>query len=193
MNVLFLFNPRKLVPTKIKPSTVFKMSFVSQNSVSKPFGNIVWNNFLFIGDSAGGNLAMATSMKLSEDKALKNKLKLSALLYPLLQAVDTMLPSYVENDKYRGPSFSTKNTLIYYIQLYAFGNLPMTDEFRKNSHIPEKLREKYAKFVSKDLLPEKYRTATIKSEVVSSKVGEKIHQGIARSIFLAASSPPTRC
>ncbi|XP_010630711.1 neutral cholesterol ester hydrolase 1 [Fukomys damarensis] len=49
------------------------------------------------GDSAGGNLAAAVGQQFSQDANLRNKLKLQALIYPVLQALDFNTPSYQQN------------------------------------------------------------------------------------------------
>ncbi|KAM5292694.1 neutral cholesterol ester hydrolase 1 isoform 2-T2 [Ctenodactylus gundi] len=49
------------------------------------------------GDSAGGNLAAALGQQFSQDASLRNKLKLQALIYPVLQALDFNTPSYQQN------------------------------------------------------------------------------------------------
>lgn len=49
------------------------------------------------GDSAGGNLAAALGQQFSQDANLRNKLKLQALIYPVLQALDFNTPSYQQN------------------------------------------------------------------------------------------------
>ncbi|XP_012591860.2 neutral cholesterol ester hydrolase 1 isoform X1 [Microcebus murinus] len=49
------------------------------------------------GDSAGGNLAAALVQQFNQDANLRNKLKLQALIYPALQALDFNTPSYQQN------------------------------------------------------------------------------------------------
>uniref|UniRef100_A0A2K6M090 Neutral cholesterol ester hydrolase 1 n=1 Tax=Rhinopithecus bieti TaxID=61621 RepID=A0A2K6M090_RHIBE len=49
------------------------------------------------GDSAGGNLAAALGQQFTQDASLKSKLKLQALIYPVLQALDFNTPSYQQN------------------------------------------------------------------------------------------------
>ncbi|KAG2463007.1 neutral cholesterol ester hydrolase 1-like [Polypterus senegalus] len=49
------------------------------------------------GDSAGGNLAAAACQQLALDHSVSNKLKLQALIYPVLQALDFNTPSYQQN------------------------------------------------------------------------------------------------
>ncbi|CAL8362758.1 unnamed protein product [Merluccius merluccius] len=49
------------------------------------------------GDSAGGNLAAAVSQQLRRDPEQRIQLKIQALLYPVLQALDLNTPSYQQN------------------------------------------------------------------------------------------------
>ncbi|XP_077466932.1 arylacetamide deacetylase [Stigmatopora argus] len=49
------------------------------------------------GDSAGGNLAAAVSQQLVKDPTQKVQLKVQALVYPVLQALDLNTPSYQQN------------------------------------------------------------------------------------------------
>ncbi|XP_038597208.1 neutral cholesterol ester hydrolase 1 [Tachyglossus aculeatus] len=50
------------------------------------------------GDSAGGNLAAVLCQQFIQDESLRNKVKLQALIYPVLQALDFNTPSYQENE-----------------------------------------------------------------------------------------------
>lgn len=49
------------------------------------------------GDSAGGNLAAAVSQQLLKEPGQQVQLKIQALLYPVLQALDLNTPSYQQN------------------------------------------------------------------------------------------------
>ncbi|XP_076151996.1 neutral cholesterol ester hydrolase 1a [Alosa pseudoharengus] len=49
------------------------------------------------GDSAGGNLAAAVAQQISVDDTISVKLRVQALIYPVLQALDFNTPSYQQN------------------------------------------------------------------------------------------------
>ncbi|XP_053316556.1 neutral cholesterol ester hydrolase 1 [Spea bombifrons] len=49
------------------------------------------------GDSAGGNLAAVVCQQLAEDPNVTTKVKLQALIYPVLQLLDFNTPSYQQN------------------------------------------------------------------------------------------------
>ncbi|OWF41419.1 neutral cholesterol ester hydrolase 1-like isoform X1 [Mizuhopecten yessoensis] len=111
-----------------------------------------------MGDSAGGNLAMAVSLRMVAETQLP-KLKVQALLYPALQAMDFNTPSYQQySQKLRKcPSFATKEILVRYWQLYAFGHEGYTSDFYVNNHTTLALKDsKYAEYVNHKHLPSKY-------------------------------------
>ncbi|XP_071085364.1 arylacetamide deacetylase-like [Haliotis cracherodii] len=108
------------------------------------------------GDSAGGNLAAAVALKLSELKDIP-KLRFQWLIYPALQAFSFKTPSYVSND----------DAVIYFLQgehmagywcNYLDINTPsMRKAFTSNNHTSRKLkRSVYASYVDYELLPTKY-------------------------------------
>ncbi|KAM5333639.1 neutral cholesterol ester hydrolase 1 isoform 2-T2 [Glossophaga mutica] len=83
------------------------------------------------GDSAGGNLAAALSQQFSQDANLKSKLKLQALIYPVLQALDFNTPSYQQNVD--APILSRYIMVKYWVQ-YFKGNYDFVQAMIVNNH-----------------------------------------------------------
>ena len=71
----------------------------------------------FTGDSAGGNVAAAVTLKL-RDEHLTPPLRLQLLLYPALQALDFNLPSYREHAE---DPILPKHFVVAALLLYAQG------------------------------------------------------------------------
>ncbi|XP_070564095.1 neutral cholesterol ester hydrolase 1-like [Ptychodera flava] len=89
------------------------------------------------GDSAGGNLAAAVALQLSKDINLP-PLVFQALIYPVLQAVDFTLPSYLENEKATPGILADRRLIAWFLSNYALGNDSATDALldgRAFSHI----------------------------------------------------------
>ncbi|XP_077981910.1 neutral cholesterol ester hydrolase 1-like [Glandiceps talaboti] len=84
--------------------------------------NVDANRVGISGESSGGNLAASVALQLKENK-ITPKLKLQALIYPLLQALDFSLPSYQRNEKVLEGLLSIK-VMVYYWLLYAIGEGP---------------------------------------------------------------------
>jgi acetyl esterase/lipase len=92
------------------------------------------------GDSAGGNLAAAVSLRL-RDEMYQTMPKLQVLVYPVLQSLDYALPSMIQNGK--GPLLTTY-WLAYYTSLYATGTLKHVSAIRRNQHTtPEVKKQMY--------------------------------------------------
>uniref|UniRef100_A0A8C8VFB3 Neutral cholesterol ester hydrolase 1 n=1 Tax=Pelusios castaneus TaxID=367368 RepID=A0A8C8VFB3_9SAUR len=83
------------------------------------------------GDSAGGNLAAAVCQQLSLDDSVSNKLKLQALIYPVLQALDFNTPSYQQNTNM--PVLSRFVMVKFWIG-YFNGNYDFVDSMLINNH-----------------------------------------------------------
>ncbi|XP_060073889.1 arylacetamide deacetylase-like [Ylistrum balloti] len=86
------------------------------------------------GDSAGGNLAMAVAVKLSQSRdTTLPSLRTLSLVYPALQMVDFNLPSYLAYTE--GPFLLKKQIMISAWLNYAFGNEEHITEFFNNRHM----------------------------------------------------------
>lgn len=83
------------------------------------------------GDSAGGNLAAALGQQISQDANLKNKLKVQALIYPVLQALDFNTPSYQQN--VNSPILPRYVMVKYWVD-YLKGNYDFVEAMTVNNH-----------------------------------------------------------
>lgn len=116
---------------------------------------------------------MAVTLKLSKERDLPS-LKFMSLIYPALQVYDFNLPSY---QKYAtGPCFLTKDKVIKYWLLYAFGHLQYYDLLYSNGHRTEELEDaQYGQYVSKELLPFSIRN-NAQNTAVTKISGGRIHK-----------------
>ncbi|XP_020014902.1 neutral cholesterol ester hydrolase 1 isoform X1 [Castor canadensis] len=83
------------------------------------------------GDSAGGNLAAALGQQFTQDANLRNKLKLQALIYPVLQALDFNTPSYQQNVN---TPILPRHVMAKYWVDYFKGNYDFVPEMLVNNH-----------------------------------------------------------
>nr|XP_033815186.1 neutral cholesterol ester hydrolase 1 isoform X2 [Geotrypetes seraphini] len=83
------------------------------------------------GDSAGGNLATAVCQQLIRDGNAINKIKLQALIYPVLQVLDFNTPSYQQNmDMPILPRFVMAKYWLHYLN----GSYKYVDTVLANNH-----------------------------------------------------------
>uniref|UniRef100_A0A5F8G3H2 Neutral cholesterol ester hydrolase 1 n=1 Tax=Monodelphis domestica TaxID=13616 RepID=A0A5F8G3H2_MONDO len=83
------------------------------------------------GDSAGGNLAAALGQEFSKDATLRNKIKLQALIYPVLQALDFNTPSYQQN---ANSPILPRHVMVRYWIDYLKGNQDFVQAMLVNNH-----------------------------------------------------------
>ncbi|XP_007938351.1 arylacetamide deacetylase-like [Orycteropus afer afer] len=115
------------------------------------------------GDSAGGNLAAAVAQQLLDDPNVKIKLKIQALIYPALQALDMDLPSYQENTHFL---FLTKSLMIRFWSEYFTTDRSLEKAMLSKQHVPVESSHLF-KFVNwSSLLPEKFKKGHLYSSPI---------------------------
>lgn len=130
----------------------FKLSMMRYKSF---FINIF---FPFVGDSAGGNLAMSVVLKITreKDKTLPT-IKAQGLLYPLLQGIDFSTPSYrVYGASTRSPSMTSEKGLAEVCGWYAFGHRVNTDKLLLLSNTPSFQKSSARERIDYNLLPKQF-------------------------------------
>ncbi|XP_026577880.1 arylacetamide deacetylase-like 4 [Pseudonaja textilis] len=105
------------------------------------------------GDSTGGAIVAAISQQLVLREDLP-QVRAHVLAYPFLQALDFNLPSYQQN-QWVPPLFKTQ--IIHFGKFYLTRNTLGADAVMFNAHVPEKLRIKYQKWISAELIPEEFK------------------------------------
>ncbi|XP_074646606.1 arylacetamide deacetylase-like [Tubulanus polymorphus] len=124
--------------------------------------NVNPDKIAIAGDSAGGNLAAAIAQHLAQLN-LPHKPKLQALIYPALQAFDLDSPSYQENLGI----LLTRDSMIKFYLAHAGVSMKHVTAAGSNRHISTavKTSSKYAKYVSRSLLPARFNTNKIPFKV----------------------------
>ncbi|KAK3096217.1 hypothetical protein FSP39_024568 [Pinctada imbricata] len=128
------------------------------------------------GDSAGGNLAAVVSQHFANDKNTNIKLHFQALIYPMLQAFDFRLPSFILNDGILSPVLHTENIVASYL-IYWRGKeaLKYLPQFVANNHTTAKLKQsKYANYLNIDSLPTEIKNNIPDDFEESLNEGDKI-------------------
>ncbi|XP_032752628.1 arylacetamide deacetylase [Rattus rattus] len=106
------------------------------------------------GDSAGGNLAAAVTQQILQDPDVKIKLKVQALIYPALQALDMNVPSQQENSQY---PLLTRSLLIRFWSEYFITDRDLEKAMLLNQHVPVEFSH-LLQFVNwSSLLPQRYK------------------------------------
>lgn len=138
------------------------------------------------GDSAGGNLAAALSQQFTYVDSLKNKLKLQALIYPVLQALDFNTPSYQQNVN---APILPRHVMVKYWVDYFKGNYDFVQAMIVNNHTSldvEKATALRARLDWTSLLPPSIKKSY--KPVVQTAGDARITQEIPQ-LLDAASSP----
>ncbi|ETE58118.1 Arylacetamide deacetylase-like 3, partial [Ophiophagus hannah] len=105
------------------------------------------------GDSAGGNFATVITQEILRRPDLP-KLRAQILIYPGLQALDFHLPSYQQN---AAIPILFQDSVVFYGLKFLLKDSSLADDILKGSHVPDPLRQKYAKWLSVDNIPERFK------------------------------------
>ncbi|UJR28171.1 hypothetical protein I4U23_009424 [Adineta vaga] len=122
------------------------------------------NRVAIAGDSAGGNFAAVIAMRFANNPVSEYKPRLQILIYPVLQLVDMMLPSYMGNH-YEFFRYTVDHTLTNYF------NKPIDKSVYANNHLSVQQKKQYRKYVDWTLIPSKYRTV-YKRPLTDDKEGD---------------------
>ncbi|XP_024263471.1 arylacetamide deacetylase [Oncorhynchus tshawytscha] len=139
------------------------------------------------GDSAGGNLAAAVSQQLQQDPEQQLQLKVQALLYPVLQALDLNTPSYQQN---HNMPILPRTLMVRFWSEYFTSDKTFFRAMMTNTHnSPESAA--LLKFVNwSAFLPESYRGKyNYSAPVVALSAGGAGSDGPSRSIADPRASP----
>ncbi|KAG8132741.1 hypothetical protein E2320_010577 [Naja naja] len=111
------------------------------------------NRIILAGDSSGGILVAMVSQELAKI-GNQPKIRAQILIYPFLQIMDFMLPSYFQNQ--HGPFLTKKMVLRLGLK---FLNRECVDKkkLERNAHVPEDMKQKFKKWISADLIPAEFK------------------------------------
>lgn len=144
--------PENPYPAGLEDCISATLDFASQSS---KFG-ISKDKLMFVGDSAGGNLAVAVSLSLATRNEADIEPCHMSLIYPLLQMSNFMLPSYRQNAK--APLLTPEivaRFVVLYMGIQNFTDIiqPMTHNF----HMEGIESDGFANKIDSTLVPEQYK------------------------------------
>ncbi|XP_022102021.1 neutral cholesterol ester hydrolase 1-like [Acanthaster planci] len=130
-----------------------------------------------MGDSAGGNLAAATTQRLTFDHKYRDlpKVKLQVLIYPVLQAFDFQTPSYQRNGHY--PILLNKVLMAWFMDFYLNGRnggSRVQNAMMSNDHTSAAAKRSplVQKCLSHDLIPDEFKQ--LGYEAPSTDFGDEV-------------------
>ena len=140
------------------------------------------------GDSAGGNLATAVTMRLTQ-LPLPAKPVAQVLIYPTLQVFDVQLPAFQQN---AGKMFlSLEEIVIHYITLMG-ESWDLIGPIAANNHTTSTMKADFAHIFDVQLLPERYRPTHYQKYMGDGQpdVVERVRKYILDPFFTPLIAPP---
>ncbi|XP_040284955.1 arylacetamide deacetylase-like 4 [Bufo bufo] len=104
------------------------------------------SSVIICGDSAGGNLAAGVCQALVGRSDIPKPLA-QVLIYPLVQRADFNLPSYQQN---KMVPLLLRDFSLYNLMMYIGGDLSLSKDILKGSHVPPEIRQKISKWLSSE-------------------------------------------
>ncbi|XP_007518014.1 neutral cholesterol ester hydrolase 1 [Erinaceus europaeus] len=134
LNAVIISIEYRLVPKVFFPAQVEDVvrstNYFLQPEVLKKY-SVDPSRVAVSGDSAGGNLAAALVQQFHQDPSLRSKIKLQALVYPVLQALDFNTPSYQQN---ANTPILPRHVMIKYWVEYLQGSQDFVEALIVNNH-----------------------------------------------------------
>ncbi|XP_006901613.1 PREDICTED: arylacetamide deacetylase-like 2 [Elephantulus edwardii] len=153
--------PQYHFPVQLEDA-ISAVKYFLQDEVLRKYG-VDPHRICIAGDSSGGTLTAAITQVMQNYPELKQKIKLQALLYPALQAIDSHLPSHLENEH---GILLTRDIAVRFTSLYFTKNKTLTQLMERNQHMPLESKHLF-KFVNWSiLLPEKFRRNHVYTEPI---------------------------
>ncbi|XP_059120682.1 arylacetamide deacetylase-like 2 [Peromyscus eremicus] len=145
---------------------IFVIKYFLQDKMLAEYG-VDTTRICIMGDSSGGTLAATVVQLLQNDPEYKDRIKAQALIYPVLQLIDTLLPSHREYE--HGPLLY-REVLIKLLCLYVTEDKALFQAALRNEHMPEGSRHLF-KFVNwSDFLPERFKKNHVYTEPILGKL-----------------------
>ena len=104
------------------------------------------------GESAGGNLAAAVTLKLRDDN-FEPAVKMQLLFYPWLQVLDLQLPSYI---RYQHGALLTQKAMAFFLANTLDGSDRRQEAYRNNDHVSPAVKKMTVPYIDVSQLPSKY-------------------------------------
>ncbi|XP_062822047.1 arylacetamide deacetylase-like 3 [Anolis carolinensis] len=149
VNIAFRLAPEHIFPIPLMDCCKATAHFLKN---AAEFG-VDPNRITILGECSGGTFAAVVCQQLAARPDLPKPCA-QVLIYPYFQAIDFNLPSYQQNQ--RVPMLFKKRALRMGM-VYLTGKMFNVEVLMRNAHLPKHVWMKFRKWVSPDLIPERFK------------------------------------